>query len=494
MHRALVIAVCVGFAAIVIAASLTQFPTLDEGWFASPPYNLIHHGHYGTSTIDPWGYLLRPELKHIDQRTYWVLPVHLLAQSGWYAIFGFGNFQMRMLSGLFGILALIALDYWMLRVTGDRFAAAIATILMAQDTVLVFHSAVGRMDVMCLSLGMMAQAAYLGLRERSLSKAFLVSGALLTLCGLTHPNGVILLLTFIATVLILDRGKLRIGYLVPFALPFVIGGVAYGLWAIQDWPGFAAQMLGNRAGERVTILHPLNAITDEILRYKSVYFASEYNASAFAPLKMILLVTWYGGYFGRLIVGGVKDRVGMLLAVCGAIPVLVLTFFNAKNGYYLIFIVPFFAANAGVLFSTLWRKGGAGRVVVTAGMGATLLISGALVYKRIPAFRRGSQEMDKVIADTRKLMPANGQIIAPAAFAFALGFDRVVQDDNLGYFSHRCPPLIVEPGLAPDETERLGKDAPEVLKHRNQMLQVNYQQVDSQLYRRLSCPAGVPPQ
>jgi 4-amino-4-deoxy-L-arabinose transferase-like glycosyltransferase len=420
--------------------------------------------------------------------------VHLLAQSVWYAVFGFGNVQMRLLSGFFAVLGLISLYYWVVRLTGDRLAAAIATVLMAQDGVFLFHSAVGRMDAMCLGFGMIAQAAYVGLRERNLSMALLVSSVFTTLAGLTHPNAIIFLATLLVTILVLDVRRLRVQHILPFALPFVIGGIGYGLWAMQDMVGFRAQIIGNRAGERMTLLHPLDAIAEEILRYKVVFYGSEYNPGPFAKLKLFLLLIWAGGYFGRIFVCGLKDRVSILLALCGAIPVVVLTFFNAKNMYYLIYIVPFLAANAGVLFSVLWNKGVWMRRIAVAAVAVTLAISGSVTVKRLVAFRANHVEYRNLMSETQKLMPDQGRIIAPASYAFALGFDRVVQDDNLGYYSHRCPALIIDAGLAPDETERLGKDAPEVLKHRNQMLQVNYQTVGTFLYKRLSCPSGTRPE
>ena len=80
---------------------LSRQPVSDDGWFASPPYNLIHHGHFGTTTIDPHGYLLHPELTHINQRTYWALPADLLAQAAWYSVVGVGLVQMRLLTLLF---------------------------------------------------------------------------------------------------------------------------------------------------------------------------------------------------------------------------------------------------------------------------------------------------------------------------------------------------------------------------------------------------------
>ena len=84
-------------------------PWQDEGWFASPAYNLLHHGHMGTTTLDPHGYILRQEFKGLARHTYWVLPAHLLAQAGWYAALGFGLLQMRLLSTLWSLLIVVSL-------------------------------------------------------------------------------------------------------------------------------------------------------------------------------------------------------------------------------------------------------------------------------------------------------------------------------------------------------------------------------------------------
>src|SRR5437867_4346525 len=90
----LLLFICAGYLILTLILIRNRAPTWDEGWFASPPYNLVHHGHFGTSTIDPQGYLLRPPLTHIDRHTYWVLPLSLVAQSMWYAVAGFGLTQM----------------------------------------------------------------------------------------------------------------------------------------------------------------------------------------------------------------------------------------------------------------------------------------------------------------------------------------------------------------------------------------------------------------
>ncbi|HJZ98773.1 MAG TPA: glycosyltransferase family 39 protein [Candidatus Solibacter sp.] len=489
-HAALV-AICTAYLMVVLIISSCRPPTSDDGWFASPAYNFAHHGHFGTTTIDPQGYLLRPELTHINQRTFWVLPLELAAQVPWYAVFGFGLLQMRLLTALFGLLGIISIYIWTDRITGSRLAANIAALLMAQDITFLWRSADGRMDVMCLGLGMAGQAAYLLYRERSLSKAIVVGNTFVCLAGLTHPNGIILFLTLVVTMVVLDGRRLRLSHIVPFAIPFLIGAAALTVWAMTDLEGFRGQIVGNRAGDRMNlILHPLNAIGDEITRYKYVYVGSQYDPGKFAPFKSVLLIALFGGYLGQLFVNRLKDRTAVLLAICGAIPVLVLTFFNAKNFYYLIYVVPFLAANAGVLFAHWWHGGTGMRSVAVAALAVVLLVSVAVTARRTITARKNYQEYKRLSAQIVNMLPAGETIIGPAEYAFGIGFDRVVQDDNLGYYSRRCPPLILDVGLAPDEVENLRRDAPAVLEHRNQMLTVHYKVLGGGLYQRLSCPAG----
>jgi 4-amino-4-deoxy-L-arabinose transferase-like glycosyltransferase len=489
MPKSLALGFCALYGCLLFVY-LTGPPVLDEGWFASPPYNLIHHGNFGTSTIDPNGYLLRSELTRIDQRTYWVLPLHLVTQYVWYLITGFGLFQMRLLSAAFGVAGVIAFYRFMIRLTGDVLGSAIATLLLAQDSLYLFRSANGRMDIMGLSLGLIGQAAYVGLRKRGLESALLVSGAFLCLALLTHPNAIISVLTVIAAGVILDGPRLKLRHIVPFALPFVIGGLAYAAWATRDVEAFKAQMTGNHASERMQMLNPVAAIKDEFLRYRKTFYKAEYEPGAFAPLKLLLLAAWIIGCVGNLAVRGWRDRITLLFAISAAIPVVVLTFFNAKNVYYLIYIVPFFAANTGMFFSYLWQKRGTCAKLAFVGLSLTLAISAAVDVKRAVGMPKATANFRQKVAGIRSRMPAQGQIIAPAHYAFDLGFERVVQDDNLGLFSHRCPPLIVDEGIAPDEAERLRRVAPQVFEHRMQMLTVYYRIVQPDVYERLSCPAG----
>ena len=68
-----------------------------------------------------------------------------------------------------------------------------------------------------------------------------------------------------------------------------------------------------------------------------------------------------------------------------------------------------------------------------------------------------------------------------------------MQDDNLGFKSHVCPAVIIDPGLTPDEIENLRREDPQVLEYRNRVLADHYKKVDRFLYLRVSCPPGNAP-
>jgi len=96
------------FAAFALALLFTKRPWVDEAWFTGPALDLVTHGRFGTLLLDPAGSHLRlynPDalLQGINQRTYWVMPLHLLQLAAWGRLFGFSIFSMRMPSRLTGV-------------------------------------------------------------------------------------------------------------------------------------------------------------------------------------------------------------------------------------------------------------------------------------------------------------------------------------------------------------------------------------------------------
>src|ERR1700688_2200538 len=97
--RAMAAAVVVVFLALAIVTAVTKAPWCDEGWFASPGWNLAFRGFMGTTVLDPASGTptlhTRTRTDGIDRYTYWVMPLSLVAQAGWYKLAGFSLLRMR---------------------------------------------------------------------------------------------------------------------------------------------------------------------------------------------------------------------------------------------------------------------------------------------------------------------------------------------------------------------------------------------------------------
>ncbi len=106
---------------------------IDEGWIAAPGYDLAFHGKMGSPGLEPTGSWLTQELKGIQDYTYWIMPLDPVAQAGWYRLFGFGLIQMRMLSAVWGLVALLAWSAIVWIVSGDCVAAGLTAFLISVD-------------------------------------------------------------------------------------------------------------------------------------------------------------------------------------------------------------------------------------------------------------------------------------------------------------------------------------------------------------------------
>src|SRR5436305_5190042 len=118
-------AAVIGYLLLTAASIRTKLPWVDEALFASPAHNLVAKGYMGTSVMETAG----TRWKGIDRHTYWTVPLHFLAQAGWYEIFGFGLFPMRALSAAWGLVALAAFYLTALLLTRDGRVAALSAAL-----------------------------------------------------------------------------------------------------------------------------------------------------------------------------------------------------------------------------------------------------------------------------------------------------------------------------------------------------------------------------
>lgn len=442
-------------AAVLLLATLlssglvfTRRPFCDEAWFASPPYNLLHKGHMGMTLLDPHGFVFAPLVQDLDKYTYWVMPGYLIVQTAWYWVFGLSLFSMRFLSVAFGVVALLALYIIVRWLTGKDSVAALATLLLGVEDHYSLSAAMGRMDMMGSALNLASVAAYLLLRGRNLTHALVVSSSILAIALFTHPNAVMGAGALAGFILWLDRRRLNWKNVALAACPLLICGASWGAYLLRSPESFKSQMRAQAAiPHRFELpLNPLKSIRRELeLRYAPRYgFATE------SPLALMRLVlaAYFAAVFAALLLPGLrKQRAARVLLLLLALHFGVLMCLQ-KNFYYLIYILPYFAALVALVASWLWNEplfrnwriprgltalAVAGIVTLNVGVTGSRLLHNEYAGRYLPAIQKIKQH----------LTPGQ-RVIGSGELAFGLGFDGTVTDDaRLGFTSGKRPDFVV---------------------------------------------------
>lgn len=433
-----------------VASATSTRPIPDEAWFASPAVQLAKHGYMGTSVIDP----ISTGLKQIDRYTYWVMPLHLLAQAAWYKVAGISLRSARTASMLWGLLALGA---WLLiarALSRHQEVALLTVILVALDMVFVQQSANGRMDMMCAALSFGGIAAYLYLRERSLAASIVLSHSFIAASMFTHPNGVFAFGSAVFLALYFDRAKLRWKH-VAFAIPYVVAGMLWGLYILRAPTAFVSQLSANvsgignttdwmHSGRFAGLLMPWASLKAEVAeRYLPTYgFAPD--ATAGGHLKLFVLGLFLLAISGCLVSKNIRDdRGARALLVMTCLYFLGEATFNFKMSFYLVHITPFYCAIVAFWFYHSWRDqtlphfllGALLVLFVTIQVGTSVSV----------ASKRQYQVVDRpAIEYLRQHAPPPSLILGATHFAFDLGFEgNVITDDSLGYYNGRKGDFVV---------------------------------------------------
>lgn len=441
-----VIMVLVAAAFYSIAAyktAVSEEPFIDEGWLASPAYNLAFHGFMGTTVLEPTGSWLNSELKGIHEYTYWVMPLHLLAQAAWYRIFGFGLVQMRLLSAVWGAIALGALYFIVERLTRNSFAASLAVLLSAFDFTFIWSAADGRMDTMCLGLGFAGLAAYLLLREESFFYSLIAGNGLMAASIFTHPNGVIWALFLVILVFSYDRKRLQVKHLWAVA-PYAVFAAGWGMYIAKRPDYFLAQFTANSnppSGPRGEgFIHPDRAAYLELHRYWSHFRHPIWAWPGWPHSIWIPVLYWMISILAYLQFRRTRERalgtVFLLLVLC----VFMMTFADSlKAENYLVMVMPLYAAVAAVwVSSNEYRRK---RFLLGCGLLAAILVlqTTTLVEKlRVDPLR----DAYRPVVAFLKTLPAV-QVDGDAVLGFELGYQRLTDDARMGLRSGRRPEVVV---------------------------------------------------
>jgi 4-amino-4-deoxy-L-arabinose transferase-like glycosyltransferase len=436
-------AALVGYLLLTTASIFTKLPWLDEGIFASSAYNLVSKGYMGTTAMETSG----TAWQGIERHTYWTVPLHMLAQAGWYKLFGFGLFPMRALSALWGLAALAALYSIALQLSGDRAVATLAAMLIALDCSFIATASSGRMDMMNAALGMAGLAGYLCLREQHLTLAVLASHSLVCASGLTHPNGILYFASLLFLMIYFDRGRISWRDGVLAAVPYCVGALGWGLYIREEPGSFLSQFTGNmRNGGRLSYLSaPWAGVwNDLVVRYLG-YFGLSPGSTALSRLKLVIPVVHAAGLAGLFSMAALRKQAGyrVLLGVAVLHFGMLSVYDGQKLPYYLIHTVPLLDAIVAVWIVSAWTKGSIPRPLLGALL-ATFL--GVQILTTVQRIRQNPYRTSYLPAVSFLQNNAGhpGLIMGSSALDFGLGFEGAVIDDpRLGYHSGKSPDFIV---------------------------------------------------
>lgn len=450
------ISIVIFFVLAFLVASAKR-PWSDEGWFASPAFNLAFHGFMGTTV------LYSPHLPRIDQHTYWILPLYLVGLAGWFKAVGFGLVSMRMFSALFGALAIGSWYAVAQKLTRDPLIAAVSAILLATDYLFISVGTLGRPDMMCAGFGSFSLALYVLLRERHFAQAFFWANVALACCFFTHPNAILFAVLLALLVWVLDRRSLTIRILLAGAVPYVAGAAAWLSYIARDPAAFWMQITANadRQGRFGNFLHPWHAVKAEIVdRYLTAYGLGPHTAGHTGPiaLKALILVCYVLAIATCLGVPSIRKRPGtkLILTMLGVV-FFIQCFFNQKLSWYLAHIIPLYTLVLAIAFVGLWQRRKLLRPasVVLAGVFLAILtvqVGGSLYLVKINTY----QHQYRPLVTFLNKLPADQSIYGSAAIEFGLNHsDRLRDDVTLGYYSDRRPDYVVMDPIYEDSLEGL---------------------------------------
>ena len=483
----LLAAATVLYTALLVEAAATRKPWNDEAMAAQAAYNL---GTQGRTGVDFWD-VKSPFYPGIKQHSYYIFPFQLCALAVWYKLAGFSLLSTRVISILWTLLMLAAINQMIWCLTKSRGLALLSTVLAAADYHVMTEAAFGRYDTMVAALGFGAYALFLSLRQKHLLLAIALSNLSIAMAGATHPNGLIYFLGLWFLVLYFDRSRIGWKILAAAAIPYLVGAIFWARYIFEDFRSFQTQFAMNSGG-RYGMLHPIDTLIHEIqYRYIRFYGLGPHSAGhsgGYIRLKALSLVAYAVGLVGCLSSRSIRSdaRFQPLLALLG-IHFFYLTFCdNMKFAYYLVHLVPLYWAALAVFVYQSVKRGRVPQwaVVVMLGIVAAVQVGGILAKIRLNDY--GKSYLPAVEFVKRQAAPTD-LIAASCSFGFGYGFDRnLIDDDTLGYYNGKRPRFIVAEEIYESTWQDMEPLFPAIYRHVRDVIstyKLVYDAADYKVYR-----------
>ena len=328
---------------IILSVSMifTIMPWGDEAYVANESFNLLAKG-YLTNTL---GISNGSFDNSVGTLSYSQVPLYFLAQALFFKMFGIGLFQIRFLSLLFGLLGLGAIYYILRKILKNNILIFFTLLLVSVNLYYVQSSSIARTDMMSSALSLIAFAVYLNLREKKFWLSILLSNIFICLSGLTHPVGIAGFFSLIFLILYLDQKKVNYKIVLIALIPYLLGGISWGLYIFRNLSIFTTQF-----GGRIKDPGEGNILTSIYGEFLYRYFLNSYGIlpesfTLFNILKLVMKLLVIAFYFVNFILGAFLLKEKKTKAIWWILLiyflVLMIIFWN-KSAVYLVWINPLF--------------------------------------------------------------------------------------------------------------------------------------------------------
>jgi hypothetical protein len=244
----------------------------------------------------------------------------------------------------------------------------------------------------------------------------------------------------------LDCSHVGLLILALIAAPYLLFGILWAIYCSQAPADFVAQFSASSAGRGSDIQAPWRGIWREINgRFRNHFWPED---SSMGKLKIVGILVYVAALGTLASARKLRQTSGCRLLLClTLLEFLCLSVFaNNKSPYYIVYILPYFAAATGIAISYLWSSYGARvRMLCAAALVSYLAVQTAAVINLSVVTGGYRKEYEPVIAYLKSTLQPDDLVMGAAEPGFSLGFEnpQLVDDVWFGYWSGRRPTVLV---------------------------------------------------
>ena len=361
---------------------------IDEAWICDLPYNWVKHGIYGSPMFT--GYLEFEKL-NLSQPLLFTAAMALC-----YKLFGFGLVQSRLISVAFSGF-LVLLTYLTARRLYNAKIGLISAGLLMCNPLIFRYSRIARPEIMLTALGLLSVYLLIVSIESGRRTGYFLCGIASGAAFLTHYNGIVLVLSIFA-MLLLEKDWKHVPW---YMLGCILMGAVFLSHILQDYALFRVQFFDSLAKSKTTF--SLSTILQSILGEQKRYFA---KVEVILPSALGLGSLIYLGFSHREPHRRLIRLTLLMLVVFGSVV-------QSKTIKYACLIYPMLSIVTAAALIQLWKYKGL-RMLALLTLIVQVSFIGDALYKNGLADYNGFSER------IQRLIPPGAVVVGEFDFWFPL--------------------------------------------------------------------------